>query len=175
MEYFRISQDKRYLHPPIITNIRDIIKRRSDAAAGKGEQVADANVAFIAPQPETDFPDILDAQVFLVSDRMKEVFRMYEPSLRFKMVCVLDNIRGAYANYHIPLFPEADCLSPESVVLPDKSAVRELVLCKERIGPGRIFRVAGLRTDAAVIRMDVLESLLRRGIRDFRFSRVRMA
>lgn len=107
MEYFRISQDKRCLHPPIITNIRDIIKRRPDAAAGKGEQVADANVAFIAPQPETDFPDILDAQVFLVSDRMKEVFRMYEPSLRFKMVCVLDNIRGDYANYHIPLFPEA--------------------------------------------------------------------
>lgn len=104
MEYFRISQDKRCLHPPIITNIRDIIKRRPDAAAGKGEQVADANVAFIAPQPETDFPDILDAQVFLVSDRMKEVFRMYEPSLRFKMVCVLDNIRGDYANYHIPLF-----------------------------------------------------------------------
>ena len=36
MEYFRISQDPRYLHPPIITNIRDIIKRRSDAAGGRG-------------------------------------------------------------------------------------------------------------------------------------------
>ena len=36
MEYFRISQDPRYLHQPIITNIRDIIKRRSDAAAGRG-------------------------------------------------------------------------------------------------------------------------------------------
>lgn len=174
MNFFWIRQDKRYLHTPVITNLQDIVQRRKDVLIEKEKEIADVNVAFAGSQRVMDFVDILDTQLFLVSERVKEVLKMYEPSLLFKTVCILDNTSGGYGNYHLPVFPKIDCLSKESVITLDKSQVKKLVLKYESVKHQSMFQVAGLQTDVTVIRLDVIESLLRREIENFQFEQIEM-
>lgn len=174
MDYFWIRQDRRYLHAPVFINAGDIVGNREDITIENEKMIADASVAFVRSPEAIDFVDILDTQFFLVSDRVKEVLKMFEPSLKFKMVCILDNLAGGYANYHLPIFPQADCLSEKSIILPDKTRVKRLVLDERKLGCRTMLKVAGLRVDVILIRLDVMESLLRRKIRTFEFERVEM-
>lgn len=134
-----------------------------DVSIGNASRIRDVNVAFSAVQGHVDFVDVLDRQLFLVSGGVKSVFAVYEPSMVFKDVCVLNNRTDEYAVYHLPLFPEVKCLSPQADVTPDRSFVRRLVL--EPPPPHRgVYKVAGLLTDVVVVRLDMAESLLRRSV-----------
>lgn len=174
MDYFRISQDKRYLHAPVIMNVRDIVLKREFVSKEFEKRIADVNIAFASPEKTTDFVDILDSQLFLVCDRVKEVFKMYEPAMIFKMVCILANLTGEYGNYYMPIFQKLDCLSNQSIITPDKSQVKRLILKSDKVKSQSMFQVAGLMTDVTVIRLDVLESLLRRKIIEFHYTQVEM-
>ena len=172
MDYFRISQDKRYLHTPVITNLNEIILRRADTSIDNASKIPNINVGFARPEDHIDFIDVLDTQMFMVLDRVKDVFRMYEPGMAFKAVCILNNKTGAYGNYHIPVLPEIDCLSSESEVSTDKSNRKRLLLKREIPNEHVIFKVKGLLTDVVVIRLDVAESLLRRKIMKYNLDRI---
>lgn len=174
MEYFRIKQDERYLRAPVITNISNIIKRRKDVSIKNASQIENVNVAFSNVQYQVDFIDILDKQLFLISNDIKKVFSMYDPSMIFKEVCIINNDTDEYGRYSLPLFKEIDCMSvSHSVVGPDKSYIKKLVLNQSSEKAG-IFKVAGLMTDIVVIRLDVAESLLRRDIRRFTLEELEM-
>ncbi len=172
MEYFRLSQDKRYLHTPIISNLRDIVQRRADTSYMNASKISDINVGFAKPDNKLDFVDILDDQIYLVSDEIKLVFKIYEPGIEFKAVCILDNVNGLYRSYHIPILREIDCLSPKSIVSPDRTSVKELVLIKDIPQEAAIFKAGGLLTDIVIIRLDVVESILRRKYIKFNLKRL---
>lgn len=166
MEYFRIKQDKRYCHAPVITNIRDITQRRLDISIRNAKRIADVNVAFSNLTDKVDFLDILDTQLFLISHGVKTVFFMYEPAIMLKHVCILNNETDEYGRYFLPLFPEVDCISESSLLTPDKSQVKKLIL-KKPPKQYSVFKASGILTDIVIVRVDVAESLLRRGIRKF--------
>ncbi len=175
MDFFRISQDKRYLHTPVITNLSDIIMRRADTSMDNASKIPNINVGFARPEDRMDLADVLDTQMYMVLDRVKEVFNMYEPGMTFKAVCILNNKTGEYGNYHIPVLPEIDCLSSESEVSPDKNYIKRLILKHEVLEDSAIFKVRGLLTDVVVIRLDVAESLLRRKIMRYNLERITFA
>ena len=58
-----------------------------------------------------------------------------------------------------------------SEISPDRSYIKKLRI-RQMDGLDSIFKVAGLMTDAVIIRLDVAESLLRRGIRRVALERV---
>lgn len=164
MKYFRIRQDKRYLHPPHITNLEDIVKRRKDVTLQNALKTKEVTVAFSNVKSQIDFMDVLDSQLFMVSHRIREVFTMYEPALIFKEVCIINNCTDEYGRYFLPLLTELDCLSETCVVSPDRSYIKHIKLKHINKAPS-IFKVAGLMTDIVAVRLDVVESLLRRDIR----------
>lgn len=59
---------------------------------------------------------------------------------------------------------ELDCLSETCVVSLDRSYIKHIKLKHINKTPS-IFKVAGLITDIVAVRLDVVESLLRRDIR----------
>ena len=158
MEYFRIRQDHRYLHPPVITNTIDMVPGRRAVSLENSKRIPDVNILFADAPYSLDFLDVLDSQLFLVSPE--------ESEMAFKEVCILNNKTEEYRLYALPLFLEMDCLAEGSIVSPDRSHVKRLCLRKDPEAPG-IFKVAGLMTDVVMIRLDVAESLLRRGIQRF--------
>lgn len=166
MEYFRIKQDRRFLNPPYITNMGEIIKRRKDVSIQNASQIEDVSVGFSNIKTSVDFIDVLDSQLFLISYNVKKVFTMYEPATIFKEICILNSCTDEYSRYFIPLLPEIECISRKSIISPDRTVVKYLAL-KHFQKNISIFKVAGLMTDIVVIRLDVAESLLRRGISKF--------
>ena len=174
MEYFRISQDKRYTHPPVITNLNDIIQRRTQLSEEEAQEVADINVAFAKPEKTLDFVDVLDSQMFLVGEQVRDVFGMYEPLLTFKSVCILNNMTGDYRNYYAPVFRTIDCYSEKSEANRNRSIIEKLVLRESEIRNLGIFKVGNVGTEVVVIRLDVAERPLRRGICQFWLERVQL-
>lgn len=77
MEYFWIRQDNRYIHTPIIKDFYQTM-RRQNFVTDKAYRIPDYNVVFCDTDKEWDRIDVLDCQVFLVSDLVRHVFCMYE-------------------------------------------------------------------------------------------------
>lgn len=73
MEYFRIRQDSRYLHTPVITNSGDVVKQRKQVCLRNAKQIPDVNVLFSDAPYLLDFIDVFDKQFFLVSMEMKRL------------------------------------------------------------------------------------------------------
>lgn len=149
-----------------------IVLRRKDITIENEKKIAGIHVAFARPQQVIEFADILDTQLFLIRDRVKAVFEMYEPAMIFKTVCILANLTREYASYYIPICPQIDCLSEKSMITLDKSQVKRLVLDYKEVESQSIFQVAGLQTDVTIIRLDVMESLLRTQITEFQFEKI---
>lgn len=173
MDYFRIKQDRRYLHVPTIGNLNDIIKRRSDIAAENASNIDEINVGFSNSSKLMEYTDVLDSQLFLISCPMRDVFQIYEGGMVFKDLCILNNLTGEHGDYCIPFFREIDCMSNRSIVSPDKSYIKRLVITSPPEDCA-VFKIGGLQTDAVLIRLDVAESLFRRNIRKFSLERVEM-
>lgn len=170
MEYFNLTQDNRYRHLPYIRNLRDILRREEELYIEGGRRIPDHNPAFISSDQGCDFPSILEQQIYLIREEVKEVFSLYDPQIRFKRFFLIHNQKDAYCIYYAPIFRQISCLSPESCWNRWGNRVERCVLDREAIGDAGIFRVEGAGRRIVVIRLDVAESLLRRGIMDFKLE-----
>ena len=83
----------------------------------------------------------------------------------------MNNQTEEYARYFMPLFQEILCISDKSIITPDRSQVKRMVI-KPPSDMISIFKVEPLITDVVIIRLDVAESLLRRKIRKFTFEMI---
>lgn len=173
MDYFLLRQDQRYRQVPSMENFYDLA-RRKDFTIHNCHKIKDINLARASSPDSLDYIDILDRHVYLVSKEVKKVFLLYDPSLQFKMFCLLNQrVEGGEAGeYYAPIFPEVDCVSPKSEFNLDKSHIKRLVLFKRKIAHFPLFRVANINKESMIVRLDVLESLLRRKLRGLLFSPV---
>lgn len=158
MDYFWLRQDDRYLNPP---RIHGFIKkyRRSDFTIENEYKIDEKNVVFVDSKIPLDYVDVIDSQVFLVNENVKRVFEMYETSVRYKTFCLLDNRNKDLKLYYAPILP---------VIQGDPKSIIE----KEQKGDRAVFRIEELPYDGVVIRLDVAESLLRRGLYKMRIHRL---
>lgn len=163
-------QDRRHLHTPYIHTLRDVVRREEDLYVREGAMVPDHSTVFVYPDRPCEFVSILDEQIYLVSERVKDVFSMYAPLMRYKQFFLFNNRWGEHHIYHAPIFRQLHCLSPESSWNAFRNRVMHCVLDKDSIKDDPIFKVADAGERIVVIRLDVAESLLRRGIIDFRLE-----
>ena len=174
MDYFWIKVEKTYMHTPVITNLNDIVNRRAAMSLENASNIADINVGFARSQRPLDYVDVLDRQLFLVSEEVKKVFSIYERSLQFKTVCILNNLDGSSCNYYAPLFVKVDCLPDEYKAVRNRNKLENLIIKVGAAEDHSVFKIAGIDTDIIIIRLDVAESLLRRNIRKLTLERVQL-
>ena len=74
MEYFWLKQDKRYVDVPHIHRFAGTY-RRSDFTVEHAYKIADRNVVFVNSEHRLDYTDVIDRQIFLVSEDVKSVFK----------------------------------------------------------------------------------------------------
>lgn len=161
MEYFWIRQDSRYIHTPMIVDFYQSM-RRQNFTVDKAYKIPDYNVVFCDTDKEWDRIDVLDSQVFMVSEMVRHVFQMYEKNIRYKFFCCLNNKKEEYANYYAPVIPELDCLAEKKT-----NGIK-----REKIGTSSIFRVKNPEREMVIVRLDVAESLLRRGVKGIEWKRM---
>lgn len=74
----------------------------------------------------------------------------------------MDMITHNLKLYHLPILKKIDCLLEESKTNLDRSEIKEAVLDYEKIKDYSLFQLDNVKGTHIVIRLDLLESALRR-------------
>ena len=172
MKYFLMQTDPLYVDAPVLQDWSGTIDR-TKIKPGLSHQLPARTLLNIYPNVHTTFTDIVDFPFLLLSKRCMDVVKMYEPQVISKQIILLDAENRNKQTYYLPILPHLDCLSEESVLSPDGSELREGVLDLSRVSSKGIFHISGLSHFYTVIRLDVLESMLKRGAHGVKITPMR--
>lgn len=171
MEYFLMQQDKRYSHPPFILDVFNNIDKRH-ICKERFMNISPITVLYVKPDAENQYLDVLDRQMFLVSEEVKKLLEKYEPYLKFKIIALIDKENSKTTQYYLPILDKIDCLSEKSQLNLDRSVVKKIVLKEDNIGDKSIFKLDGVSTTYVIVRLDLAESILRRDFIGIKLTRV---
>ncbi|AGX41845.1 imm11 family protein [Clostridium saccharobutylicum] len=171
MDYFLLDQDERCTCIPELLNLYKSIDKR-DINLSSADKIDDTIIFYIKSNPNTEFLDVLNKQLFLVSEDMKNILEKYNANIIFKMLPLIDFDNLKQEIYYLPIFEEIEALSEEAELNLDKTVIKKLVLNKEKIQGKKIFKIKESKKDLIIIRLDVAESLLRREFKGIAIKRV---
>jgi hypothetical protein len=164
MRYFRLEQDKRFTDIPYIMNGFNKIdgrKIRRDQSRSLPHRV----LMELYPNPNTVFGDIILSPYLLLSEKAREAVNLYEQRLPYKQVVLLDSENALTNLYFLPILEVVDCLSAASEMNRGRTVIRRAVLLKSKLPSPSIFRLDNVDCAQIIVRLDLAESLLRRGVR----------
>lgn len=170
MKYFLVEEDIRNRIPYGININRELDIRKIHT--GYYHKIPSTNVIEFNIKNEMIFPDILSCPLYLISKLCLEVLEFYEPDLTYKLIYLLNKKSKVNRVYYMPALYEADCLSKKSVFNNNRSKIKQVVIDRDRIPDIHIFRVAGFDDPYVIMRLDLVESLFRRGLKGVRITEV---
>ncbi|BCJ92610.1 hypothetical protein acsn021_01790 [Anaerocolumna cellulosilytica] len=171
MRYFLLKADKGYTYTPRIVNLHTQIDVR-DLKKGSYYKIPKRFLLRIQSNPDTVYTDIITHPLFLISDKIKRVLEKYEPNLNYKEVILLDQEFGRAEKYHLPTLEELECLTPASVFNTDKSILHKIVIDINKSGDKCMFALGEVTNRYVIVRLDFVESMLRRGAKGFTLQEV---
>ena len=161
MDYFLLKQDEEYTNAPMLMDVFKNIDVRNINLLN-AHKIDDIVILNVKCNDETEFLDILDRNLFLISKEMKKIIKKYDSEILFKTIPLIDLPHERQENYYMPIFEEVECLSEKSELNLNKTVVKKIILNKEKIRNKKIFKIKESSKTLVVIRLDVAESLLRR-------------
>ncbi|AGX41829.1 imm11 family protein [Clostridium saccharobutylicum] len=161
MDYFLLKQDEESKNVPVLMDVFNKVDVRNINLlnAHKIDEILIFNVKCT---DETEFLDILDRNLFLISEKMKKIIEKYDSGILFKIIPLIDLTNERQENYYMPIFEEIECLSEKAELNLNKTVVKKVILDKEKIKGKKIFKIKESSKTLVVVRLDVAESLLRR-------------
>ncbi|MFT8349942.1 imm11 family protein [Clostridium saccharoperbutylacetonicum] len=171
MDYFLLKQAEEYTNVPMLLDVYKKIDVRNInlVKAHKLEEIIIFNVKCTE---DTEFLDILDRNLFLISENMKKIIGKYDPGIIFKTIPLIDLENGKQGNYYLPIFQEVECLSEKAELNLNKTVVKKIILDKNKINGKKIFKIKESEKTLIVVRLDVAESLLRREFKGISLERL---
>lgn len=155
MRYFRLQQDHRIQNAAVM--LLDNIRNYQQAARGNILALPGMSVAFVQSSSENVYPDVLDSQLFMIKEKLKDVFDLFELNLQYRDICLLDNPFDVSEFYFIPHFEEKNCISLKEWV-----QNRVILLNPEAVEGKSICKVADVGETMVIVTLDVAESIYRR-------------
>ncbi|SFR63885.1 hypothetical protein [Anaeromicropila populeti] len=171
MRYYIIEQDKMFTNAPHILNWFgkiDVEKMKM----GSYSLLKESYLLKIRGNADVDFIDVISEPFFLVTNMVRFVMQAYEPNLTFTDCNLFHGEQKAFGEYYIPHFAEYNCLTEKSQVNRDRSVVEHAEIDLHKIMDKSVFVLEGLGKKHVVVRDDLLESLLRRGLRGAKVRKV---
>lgn len=162
MKYFILKTDPRFDASPVIIDWFQKIDRRN-IQLGKSHNIENRQLFFIESNPITIFPDVLSFPTFMVTEKLRDVIRLYEPKMLFKEIILLDQKYTKVCTYHLPIMDYVDCLTGGSRLTRDRSKIITAEIDPYKICEHSIAYIASVGSQYTIARLDVVESFLRRG------------
>ena len=171
MNYFLLKQDERYTNTP---RIIDLFKKMDVRNINllNAHKIEDIMIFKVNTSDRSEFLDILDNQLFLISKPLKEIIEKYNSGILFKTLALIDQLHNKQENYYLPIVEELDALSDKAELNLNKTVVKKLILNKEKINGKKIFKIRESSKPLIVVRLDVAESLLRRNFKGMKLERI---
>lgn len=163
MRYFKLECDEERNVVPNIVNWYDKINPQY-IHIGKSSKIPKREILNIVSQKYTTVPDVIHRPFFLVSEKFKMVIELYDESIVFKEIVLLDGINDYAELYYLPILQELDCLSDDSIWNQEHTMLKKIVLKKDKIRNLSLFKISGVGQQCVIARLDMVESLIRRGI-----------
>lgn len=164
MNYFLLHSDPRYVDSPEFLDWRGKIDPRN-IRPGASHKIARRQILNIRSNPHTVFVDVISSPFLLLSKKCMEVVTLYEPQVISKQIILLDMETPQRETYYLPILKQIHCLAEGSEWNLDRSVLSKGVINLEPVGDTSIFQLADMKNIYTVIRVDVLESMLKRGAR----------
>lgn len=161
MDYFLLKQDERYANTPRLrdifykANVRNINRENS-------HKIDDVVIFQVDAEDGCEYTDILDKQIFLVSEKLIKVISKYDSEMIIKTLPLIDAKRDRQENYYLPILEDVEALNEKTELGFNKTVYKKIVLDKEKIKDKKIFRIKESSKNLVVVRLDVAESILRR-------------
>lgn len=169
MRYFFIEEDKNYVNRVRVHNLGKKIP--SEILYHKAYlKIPKRIVLEIEPNKKTDFVDFIMVPFIMFSEKIKKVLDVFEPNMQYREIVLLDKTYEKAEVYYLPILKEIDCLGKDTVFNLDHSIIKKPVLNKSKIEDQSIFRLMEGSASSCVIRMDLLECILRREAYGFQIS-----
>ncbi len=163
MKYFLVSEDERYQNKASITNV-PMNQIRIEYLRDKKYHLFPAiTILPIYSSKEIDFLDLVCFPFFMVSDTFMSTLKIYLPFLKSKTI-ILENANG-HKTYKLPLIPRINCLTQNSKLSIDKSCIEYAELDYSKVKNHSVFYIGDITKNYVVMNLDILESVLKRGIR----------
>jgi len=160
-KYYKIEQDYEVKNAPEILNL-------ANAFFNKRELPKNVNVLFVKERTnvEINYPAYIDRPVLLVSDIFKKVISMYHKDYVCQTVVLTEQSSGNQNVYWHIRVPEVDCLSAKSVIGHDQ-LVKKAVIDEAKAQDRSFIKISNNIQSIYVVRLDLLESALRRDLCGF--------
>ncbi|AGF54221.1 6-pyruvoyl-tetrahydropterin synthase [Clostridium saccharoperbutylacetonicum] len=171
MDYFWLKREEEYTNTPKLMDIFNTIDVRNINLLN-AHKIDDIVIFNVKCNEKTEFLDILDENLFLISEEMKKIIEKYDSEIIFKTIPLVDLINKRQENYYMPIFEEIECLSKNAELNLNKTVVRKIILDKEKINGKKIFKIKESSKSLIVVRLDVAESLLRREFQGMHLERL---
>ena len=164
MKYFLLETNKGITQLPQMVDWHRKIDDRN-IHTESAYKLADRIIIFVKGNEDTFYPDIISKPALLMSKAAKEVVMMYEPRTIWKDIILLDKEHENLKRYFLPVFEEVHCLDKESVYNMDHGNLKKIVLDAAVVKKHNIFRIAGVGRQYTVANLDIVESMLKRGMK----------
>ncbi len=120
-------------------------------------------VAYFEYSPQLEICDMLFQPTLLIEDKVKRLWSLYEPQMKFKGVQVFANDPAIDISplYWSPMLRTVDCVDAKTKTYPN-GMLEHLVVQFRSIQTHQIFRVGGLLEQVIITSLPVAESMLKR-------------
>lgn len=165
MKYFILKQDERYKNTPIIKGIpQEAISPRDLYEKNYNLMPKVTRLETYNSEP-IDFIDIITNPILMMSKKTMDVVKMYMPKLSTRDITIVDITGNQTKVYKIPLIPRINCLTEESRLNENQSNIKKCKIDFKKVKHTPLFYIKESKLDCVVMRLDMIESILKRRIR----------
>lgn len=161
MRYFILKQDRSFSSAVKTRDFNDtqkLILSKEDQKKYK-----DGLLLHVNGDKNSVFPDLFEAPVLLISERLYTVFQWYENTIIYKTCMLVNSDADKRENYRVCILDVLQALSEKTTYLKN-GWVDKIVLDSQKIGDYNIFFVKAGVDHYLIVSMDVVESMLKREI-----------
>ena len=135
------------------------------------KEFKESSSVYINSNENTIYPDLIQAPVLMVSDKLYKLFNNYENTIIYKLAVLTDMERCIQKVYRLMLTDIIDALSDKSTYLKN-GWIDKIVLDTNKIGDYNIFQIKAGVSIYLVVSLDVAEAMLKRGFVGINFIEV---
>lgn len=170
MEYFIMRQDDRILHSPQLMLPKFL--QPNNNTSGRIESVRKTEIIYVKEDSYNEYPGYIETPIKLISGKIKRIVSKYQQDIVFKPAILVEKESNRQEEYHIMALPEIECAADSSICDADGN-IKEFVLDEEKVKHLRFFIAKDCRS-YILVRLDLAESILRRGAYGIWFEEVNM-
>jgi len=156
MKYFLLDINRNLITAPRIINSFGVINKK-DINLKNHKAIDKRNLLHLESNSDTVFTGVITRPFFLLSEKLFDITKKYEPNIISKQIILLDVENKVSKLYYMPILTRANC-----VVDKGTNSLARPVLNSKKLPTKSIFWLKGLDSNLPVVRLDIAESFLRR-------------